>query len=300
MSFSLPNYAVRPSFLGVEKTDPASAICVAGVQFDLATSNRPGTRFGPDAIRIASRQLYDGQHPVHWVNPLEKLDLADVGNLHFPMGQLEKGLEAIAAAAAPFKHLVTLGGDHSVTFSLLKALTAKTGPLGLVHFDAHTDAWPSCFGEPWGHGAVMRRVIEHKLVDPKRMIQIGIRAKVDRHVYDWLLTQGVTVIWAEDVHLATPRSIAKRILQVVGDQPAYMTFDIDCLDPSQAPGTGSPEIGGLFSWQAVSIIRQLEAVNFVGMDVMEVLPAFDVAEITALAGATMAYEYLALLAKKAA
>jgi agmatinase len=297
MTYSNPSYAVRSTFLGVSNGDPDSEVCVAGVNFDLSTSNRPGTRFGPDAIRAASRMLYDGQNPFSWVNPLDRIKLADIGNIPFPMGQLEKGLEAIALAAARYKHLIALGGDHTVTFSLLKALAAKTGPLGLVHFDAHTDAWPSCFGEPWGHGAVFRRVLEHKLVDPRRMVQIGIRAKIDREVYDWLIDQGVTVIWANEVHLGDPIKIAERIRAVVGDQPAYMSFDIDCLDPSQAPGTGSPEIGGLWTWQAVSIIRHLAGIDFRGMDVMEVSPPYDHAEITALAGATMAYEYLCLVAK---
>jgi guanidinopropionase len=297
MTYSSPSYAVRSTFLGVSNGDIASDVCVAGINFDLSTSNRPGTRFGPDAIRAASRMLYDGQNPFSWVNPLDSINLADVGNIPFPMGQLEKGLEAIAAAAGKFKHLIALGGDHTVTFSLLKALSAKTGPLGLVHFDAHTDAWPTCFGEPWGHGSVFRRVLEHKLVDPKRMVQIGIRAKVDRDVYDWLIEQGVTVIWANDVHLSDPIKIAAHIKEVVGDKPTYMSFDIDCLDPSQAPGTGSPEVGGLWTWQAVSIIRHLSGIPFKGMDVMEVSPPYDHAEITALAGATMAYEYLCLVAK---
>jgi agmatinase len=297
MTYANPSYAVRSSFLGLEGSDPASDVCVAGVNFDLGTSNRPGTRFGPDAIRAASRMLYDGQNPFSWVNPLDHLRIADVGNIPFPMGQLEKGLAAIAEQAARFKHLITLGGDHMVTFSLLKALTARTGPVGLIHFDAHTDAWPTCFGEPWGHGSVFRRVLEHRLVDPKRMVQIGIRAKVDREVYDWLLAQGVTVIWANEVHCGDPEKIAARVREIVGPQPAYLSFDIDCLDPSQAPGTGSPEVGGLWTWQAVSLIRHFAGLNFVGMDVMEVSPPYDHAEITALAGATMAYEYLCLLAK---
>jgi guanidinopropionase len=297
MDYSQPSYAVRPTFLGVASSDPASDICVAGVNFDLGTSNRPGTRFGPDAIRAASRMLYDGQNPHSWVNPLDMLTVADIGNIPFPMGQLEKGLDAIAANVRPYKHLITLGGDHMVTFALLKTLTEKTGPLGLVHFDAHTDAWPTCFGEPWGHGSVFRRVLEHGLVDPKRMIQVGIRAKIDRDVYDWLIDQGVTVIWANEVHCGDPIHIAEKVRAVLGDKPSYMSFDIDCIDPSQAPGTGSPEIGGLWTWQALSIIRHLPGIDFRGMDIMEVSPPYDHAELTSLAGATMAYEYLCLVAK---
>jgi agmatinase len=297
-AYNIPTYEVLPTFLGTSRSDRKADYVVAGICYDLATSNRPGARFGAAAMRAASRMLYDGDHPVHWTNPLRDLDLSDMGNFHLPLGRLDESLAAIEKEAADLRHLIALGGDHSMTFALLKALHKKNGPMALVHFDAHTDLWPSCFGEPMGHGAVFHRVLEAGLVDPKHMVQVGIRAKIDRGVYDWIKGQGVTIITAEEVHLSTPKAIADKIAAVIGTKPAYMSFDIDCIDPSQAPGTGSPEIGGLFTWQAVNIIRGLAGLHFKGMDVVEVAPAYDHAEITALAGATMAYEYLCLEALK--
>lgn len=301
MNYLTPTYALAPTFLGVTNTDPGSEMCVVGVPFDLATTFRSGARMGPEAIRAASRMLYDGQHPLHHLNPLDIVTLADAGNFVLPLGQLEKSIQMIGEKAVPFRHLIALGGDHMISFGLLKAAAAKHGPLGLVHFDAHTDCNPDSFGEPWGHGCVFRRALEHGFIDPHRMVQIGVRATLDITVLDWLHAQGVTIISAEDVHLSRPETIARRILAITGTtHPTYLTFDIDALDPGQAPGTGTPEIGGLFTWQAQSIIRKLVAVNFIGMDVTEVAPAYDHAEITALAAATLAYEYLCLIAKKKA
>ncbi|MFY9990473.1 MAG: arginase family protein, partial [Rhodoplanes sp.] len=159
------------------------------------------------------------------------------------------------------------------------------------------DTWPENFGQIYAHGSVFYHAIEEGLIDPRRTVQIGIRSPIARNIYDWTLARGVTIVAAQDVHEAGPADIAQRIRAVVGDAPVYLSFDIDALDPAFAPGTGTPEIGGLSSWQAQAIIRRLAGLNFVGMDVVEVAPAYDVAEITALAGATMAWEYLCLIAR---
>jgi arginase family enzyme len=148
----------------------------------------------------------------------------------------------------------------------------------------------------FAHGSVFYHAINERLIDPRRMVQIGIRSPVERDVYEWTLNQGVTIIPADEVHESGPRVVADRVRQVVGDAPVYLSFDIDALDPAFAPGTGTPEIGGLASWQAQSVLRRLGGLQFAGMDVVEVAPAYDVAEITALAAATMVWEYLALLA----
>ena len=169
----------------------------------------------------------------------------------------------------------------------------------MIHFDAHVDTWPDNFGQPYAHGSMFYHAINEGVVDARRMIQIGIRSPVQREVYDWTLGQGVTIVAAQEAHEIGPAAIASRIVEVVGDAPVYLTFDVDALDPAFAPGTGTPEIGGLATWQAQSIIRKLAGLNFVGMDVVEVAPAYDVSEITALAGATMAWEYLSLLAASA-
>ena len=294
---SVPTFAIRPTFLGVEQTSAAAAICVAGIPFDLGTSNRPGARFGPAAIRQASRMLVDGDHPASWTE-MERLDLADIGDFRIAHGDIPGTLTKIEEQAAPFRHLVALGGEHTVTLPLLRALASRRGPLGLVHFDGHVDTWPESFGLAWGHGSPFYHAIEEGLVDPRHMIQIGIRSPLHRDIFDWTVGKGVTIVTAEDVHESGPQAVAERIRAVLGDGPSYLSFDIDALDPAFAPGTGTPEVGGLATWQARAILRRLAGISFVGMDVVEVSPPYDVAEITALAASTIAWDYIGLLAPR--
>lgn len=297
-----PTFTVAPTFLGVDPiagrpVGREAAIAVAGVPLDIGTTNRAGSRFGPHALRHASRMLVDGDHPTHWVRPAESV--ADIGDFQIAMGELDKSLELIEVQAAEHAHLVTLGGDHTITLPLLRALAKKnprTEGLGLIHFDAHVDTWPDSFGLRYGHGSVFYHAIVEGLVDPRRMIQIGIRSPMEREIREWTVDQGVRIVTAGEVHESGPTAIAERIHDVVGPSPVYLSFDIDALDPAFAPGTGTPEIGGLTTWQAQAILRSLGGLDFVGMDLVEVAPAYDVAEITALAGATMVWEYLALLA----
>jgi len=288
-----PTYAVPASFLGVGRRDPTSPICIAGIPFDIGTTNRSGARFGPSAIRAASRMLVDGAHPYHWVEPTT-FPLADIGDFTTALGDIAASMTLIEKQAREIAHLVAFGGDHSVTLPLLRALAGRRGPLAVIHFDAHVDTWPDSFGHPLGHGSVFYRAIEEGLVQPRRMIQIGIRSAMPREVYDWTLARGVTIVTAQEVHEIGPTAVVARIRETVGDAPVYLSFDIDVLDPAFAPGTGTPEIGGLATWQVQAILRRLTYLPFVGMDVVEVAPAYDVAEITALAGATVAWEYLCL------
>ena len=288
-----PTFAIPPSFLGAAST-PA-AITVAGVRLDIGTTNRAGARQGPDAIRTASRMLTDGAHPTSWIDPAT-LPLADIGDFQIALGDIAGSLALIEQQAARHDHLITLGGEHGITLALLRALVKRLGaPVGLVHFDAHVDTWPDNFGQVYGHGSVFFHAINEGLVDPHRMIQIGIRSPVQREVWDWTIGQGVTSLSAQDVHGAGIAATAARIRDVVGTAPCYLSFDIDALDPAFAPGTGTPEIGGLASWQAQALLRGLAGLDFRGMDIVEVAPAYDVAEITALAGASMVWEYLALI-----
>jgi agmatinase len=290
----VPTFAVRPSFLGVERSDREADYVVAGVPMDIGTTNRSGTRDGPAAIRRASRMLTDGDHPVHWVEPAQ-MSLSDIGDFDLALGDIQGSLAAIQCAAETVDHLLALGGEHGITLPLLRAVTQRLGgKVALVHFDAHVDTWPDNFGQAFAHGSPFYHAINEGLVDPHRMVQIGIRSPVQRAVMDWTVGQGVTVLSAQDVHATTPASVAAKIADVVGDAPAYLSFDIDALDPAFAPGTGTPEVGGLATWQAQALLRRLGGVRFVGMDVVEVAPAYDVAEITALAGATVVWEYLAL------
>ncbi len=294
-----PTYAVPPSFLGVGRRDPAARYCVAGIPFDIGTTNRSGARFGPSAIRAASRMLVDGAHPQYWVDPAS-IDIADIGDFATALGDLPASLALIEAQAQKIEHLIAFGGDHSITLPLLRALAHRRGPPALVHFDAHVDTWPDSFCQAFGHGSVFYHAIQEGLVEPRRMIQVGIRSPMSREVHDWTLARGVTIISALEAYEMGPAAVAARIRDTVGDGPAYLSFDIDVLDPAFAPGTGTPEIGGLATWQAQAILRGLAKLKFIGMDVVEVAPAYDVAEITALAGATVAWEYLCLIASAGA
>jgi agmatinase len=298
---AVPTFAIPPGgFLGIARSDPAAAFTIAGIPHDVGTTHRPGARFGPGAIRRASGMLTDGAHPRHWVEPT-RLDLADIGDFAVALGDIPHTLRLIEEQAEPLKHLIALGGEHGITLPLLRALVRRLGhPVGLIHFDAHVDTWPDNFGQPYAHGSVFWHAISEALVDPRRMIQLGIRSPVQREVWNWTKAQGVSVLTAQDIHASNPAAVAARVRDVVGAGPVYLSFDIDALDPAFAPGTGTPEVGGLATWQAQAILRGLEGLPFAGMDVVEVAPAYDHAEITALAGATMVWEYLALVAPSAA
>ncbi|MDR3438486.1 agmatinase [Telmatospirillum sp.] len=291
-----PTFAVAPSFLGTTVAASQADLCIAGVPLDIGVTNRPGARFAPLAIRHASRMLTDGVNPSGWIDPM-RLSFADVGDFAIALGDIRESLRLIEEQASAYPHLLTLGGEHTVTLPLLRALTKRTGPVGLIHFDAHIDTWPDNFGQVYGHGSVFYHAIEEGLIEPTRMIQIGIRSPVQKEVWDWTAGRGATILSAEAVHESTPQAIAEAIRRVAGTGPVYLSFDIDALDPSQAPGTGTPEIGGLFTWQALAIMKRLAGLDFVGMDVVEVSPAYDVAEITSLAAATLAWQYLCLLAE---
>jgi agmatinase len=293
-----PTFAVPPSFLGHETpNDHQAAIAIAGVPFDIGTTNRSGARFGPTAIRLASRMLVDGDHPAHWTTP-DRLSLGDVGDFEISLGDIAASLQMVERQASAFSHLVTLGGDHTITLPLLRAASKRHGALALIHFDAHVDTWPDNFGQPYAHGSMFYHAINEGVIDPHRMIQIGIRSPVQREVFDWTTDKGVTIVSAMEVHEVGPAAVAEKACAIVGQAPVYLTFDIDALDPAFAPGTGTPEIGGLASWQAQAILRRLAGLRLIGMDLAEVSPPYDVAEITALAGATIVWEYLALLAQR--
>lgn len=289
-----PTFALPPTFLGTRLTDPDAPYVVAGLPFDLGTTNRAGARSAPAAIRTASRMLVDGDNPTGWRDP-SKMGVADVGDFAMALGDIEASLAMFERQAAAYRHLIALGGDHTITLPLLRALTKRLGaPVGLVHFDAHVDTWPDNFGQSLAHGSVFWHALQEGLIEPRRMVQIGIRSPVQREIHDWTIDRGVTIISAEDVHLSTPAHIAQHIEDTIGDGPVYLSFDMDALDPSQAPGTGTPEIGGLFTWQVLGILRRLDRLQWVGMDVVEVSPPYDVSELTSLAAATVAWQYLSL------
>ena len=267
-------------------------IAVTGVPFDQAVTNRPGTRLGPRAIREASA-LQAVDPPYGWpFNVLEDCAIADYGDLAFDYanvpefpGRLTDHIRGILqAGAAP----LTLGGDHYISFPILRAMAEKHGPLSLIHFDAHSDTWPDDDMARVDHGTMFYKAVKSGLVDPARSVQIGIRTtNAD--------TLGVHIIDAPEVRLIGAEEVVARVHQIVGDHPAYLSFDIDALDPAYAPGTGTPVWGGLTSAQAAAMLRGLAGVNLKGGDVVEVSPPFDTTGATAIAGAHVAVEICCLL-----
>lgn len=289
-----PAYAGAPSFLRRRYSRDLAGIDVAvtGIPMDTATSNRPGARFGPRAIRAISSNLAWAR-PWPWaIDPFEALAIVDYGDCQFDFGDpasipgvITRHIDTILAAGVA---TLVLGGDHFVTYPVLQAYAQRHGPLSLVHFDAHSDTWADA-GERVDHGTMFYHAVRHGLVDDRRSVQIGLRTTNDEPL-------GFNIFDARQVHLQGPAEIARQVKDIVGGHKVYLTFDIDCLDPSVAPGTGTPVCGGLSSHQALEIVRGLAGIDLVGMDVVEVAPAYDVGEITALAGATLAAEFLCLFA----
>jgi agmatinase len=269
-------------------------VAVTGVPFDLSVSNRPGTRFGPEAIRKATAQHSWGPVWPWRFDPFDTLAVTDYGDCLLDTGmpagipqEIEGHISRIIGGGAS---TLVLGGDHFVTYPTLKAYAKKFGPIGLVQFDAHRDVEPDT-SDRIDHGTMFNRAIREGVIDPERSVQVGIRT-----CYLGEKSYGMTVIFADQAHEMNASGVADIIKDVAGDGPSYLTFDIDCLDPSAAPGTGTPVPGGLSSYQALSIIRELKGMDFVGMDVVEVSPPYDHAEMTANAAAMIAMELLCLKA----
>ena len=289
-----PTHAGALSFARRRYTRDLAGIDVAvtGIPFDLGTTNRPGARFGPRAMRAASTNISWDRLDGWDFDAFDRLSVVDYGDCVFDHGRPEQILDAIQAHAAEIigagTALLSLGGDHLVTWPLLRAHVAKHGPLSLVQFDAHSDTWEDEEGRR-DHGNMFYHAFREGLIVPERSIQIGLRT----YNKD---TWGFRQLDSDWVHEHGADAVAARAREVVGDHPVYLTFDIDCLDPAFAPGTGTPVIGGLSTHQARRILHGIAGINLVGMDVVEVAPAYDVAEITALAGATLALEMLYLYA----
>ena len=292
-------YAGVASFMRRRYTRDLSGVDVAvmGVPYDLATTNRSGARLGPRAVRAISSNLAWEESVVGWgFNPFDVMAVVDYGDCPFDPGEPQKVPDEIYRYASDILAqdvaLLTLGGDHFVTYPLLKAHCDKHGPLSLVHFDAHSDTWDDKEGRI-DHGTMFYHAAREGIVVPSKSAQVGIRTHNDQ-------SHGFNIFEAAWVHEHGSQAVARRVKEIVGDQPCYLTFDIDCLDPSFAPGTGTPVIGGLSSHQVLQMLRGLEGINLVGMDMVEVAPAYDVSEITALAGATIAVHELCLLARNPA
>ena len=270
---------------------------IVGVPFDGAVTNRPGARFGPQEIRRASLMLCDGLHPYFEVTPLGLL--GDAGDMRLPnaspLSEVRSAIEQQAATLMANHHCVFIGGDHSVTLPLLRAAKAKHGSLALVHFDAHCDTWQDHFGEPSGHGTWTYEAIQEGLVSAKHTVQIGLRSSGDKAAREYVKNQGGLIFTARDLRGldgAALLPVIQTIKNRLGKRPVYITLDIDCLDPAFAPGTGTPEPGGLSSTQVLTLLEELSTLHCVGMDCVEVAPAYDHAELTSNAAATFIWTYL--------
>ncbi|AIW15709.1 agmatinase [Vibrio tubiashii] len=272
--------------------NPVSAdadLVVLGVPLDMATSGRPGARMGPDAIRRASVNLaWEGKKFPWDFNVFDRAKVIDAGDLVFDCGDAEDFTYRLEAATSEIlksgKTMLALGGDHFITLPILRAYAKHHGEMALIHFDAHTDTYDN--GSAYDHGTMFYHAPNEGLISAKHSVQIGIRTEYDQNDH------GFNVINAMEANDLSAEAIVARIRDIIGDRPVYVTFDIDCLDPAFAPGTGTPVCGGLNSDKVLKILRGLAGVNIVGMDVVEVSPPYDHSDLTALAGATVALELM--------
>lgn len=299
----VPRYAGPSTFCRLpELRDvPKCDIAILGVPFDGGTSYRPGARFGPQAIRQASRHLRYNFHPDYATEPFKTVQVADAGDVACNPYRIDEALAAIENTAKSLldevDSLISLGGDHTIAVPLLRAANKRAGgPVALVHFDAHLDTWDTYFGAPFTHGTPFRRAAEEGLFMEEASMHVGIRGPLysaDDLSNDEAL--GFKTVHCEEFQRHGIDYVARRIAERVGNHPLYLSIDIDVLDPAHAPGTGTPEIAGMTSRELLGVLRGLQGVNLIGGDIVEVAPAYDHAEITSLAAATIAYEMINLM-----
>lgn len=303
--FDLPRFAGVPTFMRlphVASDDPRFAeveVGLIGAPWDSGTTNRPGPRHGPRQLRDMSTMIR-AEHGTSGVRPFEAMNCADLGDVALNPADLQDSLArmtdyyARVRAAGIFP--LTAGGDHLCSLPILRAMAAD-GPLGMVHFDSHTDLFHSYFGGTmYTHGTPFRRAVEEELLDPKRVVQIGIRGTAyDREDRDFAEAVGIRVIPIEEVFDRGIPDVMQEAREIVGQKPTYLSYDIDFVDPAFAPGTGTPEIGGPNSFQAQQVVRELDGLNLVGADLVEVSPPFDPSGNTAYLGASLLFEMLCLL-----
>jgi agmatinase len=301
-SSRIPRYAGFATFARLPRIDQVTHadVAVVGVPFDSGVSYRPGARFGPAAVREASRLLRP-YHPELDVSPFAEMQVVDAGDVAvnpFNIGEAIETLQQEAEAlTANGTRLVTVGGDHTIALPLLRAAAKKHGPVALLHFDAHLDTWDTYFGEPYTHGTPFRRASEEGILDTSALSHVGTRGPLygkrdleeDRRLGFGIVTSG-------DVLRRGVTETVDALRQRIGDRPLYVSVDIDVLDPAHAPGTGTPEAGGMTSRELLEILRGLRDLNLIGADVVELAPAYDHAEITAIAASHVAYDLVSLLA----
>ena len=304
---TVPRFAGAATFARLPEIDRVADydVAVLGVPFDNGTSYRPGARFGPMAVRQASRHLRPGYHVELGLSPFRTVQVVDAGDVPVTPFDIGAAMTQIRDHAADLvrgdRRIVAIGGDHTIALPMLRAVTAQHGPVALVHFDAHLDTWDTYFDAPTTHGTVFRRAFEEGLLIEDHSVHVGIRGPL----YDAAdladdLRFGFRTIRISDVDDLGIAGTIGAVAERVGDLPVYLSVDIDVLDPSFAPGTGTPEAGGLTSRELLRVLRGLTAVHLVGADVVEVAPAYDHAELTTVAAATVAYDLITLMARRGA
>jgi len=292
----IPTFMRLPASRDLDGID----VAIVGIPFDSGTSYRSGTRFGPRKIRESSLMIW-GFNRVLNISPTKELKIVDYGDIgvipvdiRATMDKITEGIKNILSQGVK---VVALGGDHSISLPLLRAHTSKYGELAVIHFDSHPDTWDSEFeDQPYSHGTPYRRAIEENLIDPNAYIQVGIRGPISDPT-DLTETEemGVKILTIEKVLDGGIPTTIDEIHQTIGDRPVYVSLDIDSVDPSFAPGTGTPEVGGLSSYQILQLVRGLQGLNIVGFDLVEVSPPYDHGDITSILAANLAFEFVSLL-----
>ncbi len=301
----VPRYAGFATFARLPRLDEVAHadVAVLGVPFDSGVSYRPGARFGPSAIRQASRLLRP-YNPALDVSPFREVQVVDAGDVAANPFDITEALQAIDASASALiadgATVVALGGDHTIALPLLRAVHRVHGPIALLHFDAHLDTWDTYFGADHTHGTPFRRAVEEGLLDLDALCHVGIRGPLyGREDLDDDEALGFGIISTREVARHGVDAAVELMRGRIGDRPLYLSTDVDVLDPAHAPGTGTPEAGGLSSRELLELLRGLDGLHVIGGDVVEVAPAYDHAEITSIAAAHIAYEYISLLARRA-
>ena len=299
----IPRFAGIRTFMRAPHVTDMTGVdaVVYGIPFDTATSYRTGPRFGPEAIRSASA-LIRPYNPALAVNVAETLSIVDYGDVPVSPGDTERTYGQIEEALAPIVEAgifaAAMGGDHSVTLAELRALAKRHGPLALVQLDSHGDTWEQYFGQKYFHGTTFKRAVEEGLLDARASVQAGMRGSLyGAEDIEVARDLGFTVLSTDELRDLGPAAYGDLVRDRVGERPVFVSFDIDFLDPAFAPGTGTPEVGGFSTAEALAFVRALRGINLVGCDVVEVSPSYDgPGQVTALAGATVAYELLSLRA----
>ncbi|MCW2557020.1 MAG: gbh 6 [Mycobacterium sp.] len=304
-SEQMPRYAGLTTFARLPRAEDVSHVDVGvlGVPFDSGVSYRPGARFGPSAVREASR-LLQGYNQFQGVAPFQVQQVADLGDVNANPFNVEEALSAVERRAKELTEngtkIVTIGGDHTIALPLLRAAAHAHGPVALLHFDAHLDTWDTYFGQPYTHGTPFLRAHEEGLLSREHLTHVGIRANLHHeHDLDRDAEIGFGIISCMDIAERGVQEIVASMKHRIGDMPVYISIDIDVLDPSHAPGTGTPESGGLTSREMIQMLRGIGDLNIVGADVVEVSPSYDWAQLTGLAASTLIYELISIFGVKA-